>query len=143
MTIQILTWLNGVSALLLICSVWIMAIITLKFYFEQKNKRHINVFIFLAAVALGWTGITITFLSVAIYGYNLAFVRGIISYFLLNEVPADASPLGEQNKLIFATSVAIVFLLASCIALATAPTSCCFICFICITSSSYRYSIDR
>ena len=31
--------------------------------------------------------------------------RGIISYFLLNEVPADASPLGEHNKLIFATSV--------------------------------------
>jgi len=31
--------------------------------------------------------------------------RGIISYFLLNEVPADSDPLSEQNKLICATSV--------------------------------------
>ena len=31
--------------------------------------------------------------------------RGIISYFLLNEVPVEADPLGEENKLIFATSV--------------------------------------
>lgn len=31
--------------------------------------------------------------------------RGIIAYYLLNEVPADANPLGEENKLIFATGV--------------------------------------
>ncbi len=93
MTNEILTWLNGVSALLLICSAWIMAIITLKFYFEQKNKRQINIFIFLVAVALGWTGITITFLSVAIYGYNLPFVRGIISYFSYSTIPIGSCAL--------------------------------------------------
>ena len=31
--------------------------------------------------------------------------RGFISYFLLNEVPPDADPLGEENKLIIAASV--------------------------------------
>ncbi|KJS50589.1 MAG: hypothetical protein VR66_01970 [Peptococcaceae bacterium BRH_c23] len=31
--------------------------------------------------------------------------RGIISYFLLKEVPKDADPLGEENKLIITTSV--------------------------------------
>ena len=31
--------------------------------------------------------------------------RGFIAYYLLKEVPAGADPLGEQNKLIFATSV--------------------------------------
>ena len=93
MTIQTLTWLNGISALVLICSAWIMAFITLKYYFRDKNKRRINEFIFLAAVALGWTGITITFLSVAIYGYNLPWVRGAISYFSYSTIPFGATAI--------------------------------------------------
>ena len=31
--------------------------------------------------------------------------RGLISYYLLKEVPAEVEPLSEQNKLIFTTSV--------------------------------------
>jgi len=31
--------------------------------------------------------------------------RGLISYFLLTEVPPDTDPLGEENKLIIAASV--------------------------------------
>ncbi|MFX0186268.1 MAG: hypothetical protein ACFE8A_00880 [Candidatus Hodarchaeota archaeon] len=90
MTNQILTWLNGLSAFLLICSAWIMALLSLKFYFKTRHKRHINLFTFLAAIALGWTGITITFLSVAIYGRNLPWVKGVISYFSYSTIPFGA-----------------------------------------------------
>ena len=32
--------------------------------------------------------------------------RGIISYFLLKEIPKGADPLGKENKIIFSTSIA-------------------------------------
>jgi len=93
MTIQILSLLNGISAFLLVCSTWIMAIIALKFYFKEKHNRYMILFIFLASIALGWTGITITFLSVAIYGYNLPWVKGVISYFSYSTVPVGATAI--------------------------------------------------
>jgi len=120
MTDQIITWLNGLSALILISSAWIMAIITLFFYFRDKNKKHINLFFFLIAVALGWTGITISFLSVAIFGFNLPWVRGIISYFSYSTIPIGATMLvlivwdvvgSPKNKKV----IVIIFLICSII----------------------------
>jgi len=93
MTDQIINWLNGFSAFILVCAAWIMAIITLTYYFKDKNKRHLNELIFLAAIALGWTGITITFLSVVFYNENLPWVRGVISYFSYSTIPIGATAI--------------------------------------------------
>ena len=93
MAIQTLSWLNGFSAFLLVCSAWIMALIILKWYLKDKRKQYIIFFIFSAAIALGWTGITITFFSVAIYGYNLPWVKPVISYFSYSTVPLGATSI--------------------------------------------------
>ena len=96
MAIQPLSWLNGFSAFLLVCMAWIMAILALKFYFKEKtmfSRYYLFLFMLLAAIALGWTGITITFFSVAIYGYNLPWVKGVISFFSYSTIPVGATAI--------------------------------------------------
>ena len=93
MAIQPLSWLNGFSAFLLVCSAWVMAIITINWYLKEKKKQNLITIIFLASIALGWTGITITFFSVAIYGYNLPWVKGVISYFSYCTVPIGSTAI--------------------------------------------------
>lgn len=90
MTDPIITWLNGFSALLLICFAWFIFLLSLYYYKKYKTRVWITGMILAVAVALGWTGITITFLSVAINGYNLPGVKSIISYFSYSTVPLGA-----------------------------------------------------
>ncbi|TFG23311.1 MAG: hypothetical protein EU529_07890 [Promethearchaeota archaeon] len=93
MAIQPLSWLNGFSAFLLICTSWILGILILRFYLKEKRKQYLILFIFSAAIALGWTGITITFFSVVIYGYNLPWVKYVISYFSYSTVPVGSTAI--------------------------------------------------
>ncbi len=93
MAIQTLSWLNGFSAFLLVCTAWILGIIILKFYLKEKRKQYLVLFIFSAAIALGWTGITITFFAVVINGSNPAWVKPVISYFSYSTVPVGSTAI--------------------------------------------------
>lgn len=92
-----LNFLNGVSALLIVCVAWALAILSLYYYTKKNSKMHIFVFLFHIAVAFGWTGITITFLSVAFYGENLPSIESIISYFSYSTIPLGAITVVYMN----------------------------------------------
>jgi len=65
----------------------LFALICLHLYKKQKVVTFLSGILLGFAVALGWTGISISFLSVVIYGYNLPWVKGVISYFSYSTVP--------------------------------------------------------
>jgi len=96
-----LNFLNGVSALILICVAWMFVCISLYYYFKKDSKMHLFVFLFGIAVAFGWTGITITFLSVAFYGENLPGLESFISYFSYSSIPLGAISVVYMNWDVF------------------------------------------
>lgn len=86
----LINWFNGFSALLLVISAWIFGIFNLRRYFDRRSESHLWMTVLAFAIAVGWTGITISFLSVAIHGYNLPGVRELISYFSFSTIPIGA-----------------------------------------------------
>jgi hypothetical protein len=90
MTDPIITLLNGFSAFAVVCAAWTIGIVYI-YICRKKNTRVLaSGVIIAAAIALGLTGITISFLSVAIFGYNLPWVKGVISYFSYSTLPIGA-----------------------------------------------------
>ncbi|MHA1263764.1 MAG: hypothetical protein ACTSRS_00870 [Candidatus Helarchaeota archaeon] len=83
----LINWLNGFSALILVISAWISGIFNLRRYIERKTNSHLYMTILAFAIAIGWTGITLSFLSVAFYGYNYPGLKNIISYFSFSTIP--------------------------------------------------------
>jgi len=96
-----INFLNGVSALILICVAGILACLSLYYYFKKDSKMHRLVFLFNFAIAFGWTGITITFLSVAFYGENLPGLESFISYFSYSSIPIGAISVVYMNWDVF------------------------------------------
>ncbi len=91
MTDLILTWINGASALALVISAWVFTFVCVSFYKKTHSKTFpIGGIPLGLAVAFGWTGITISFLSVWFTGGNLPWVEGIISYFSYSTIPVGA-----------------------------------------------------
>lgn len=82
--------LNGASALILIIIAFCFAVLWLYYYTKKESKRHLNLFFLAMAVGFGWMGITITFLSVMLFGYNVAGMESIISYFSYSTIPVGA-----------------------------------------------------
>jgi len=96
-----INFLNGVSALILVCVAWMFVIISIYYYTKKSSKRHLMLFLFGIALALGWTGITITFLSVAFYGENLPGLESFISYFSYSTVPLGSISIIYMNWDVF------------------------------------------
>ena len=82
-----ISWLNGISALALVCSSFIYAINWMNDYRKTKNKTIISFFIFSFACAFGWMGITLSFLSVEIYGYNLPGLKLYVNILSYSTIP--------------------------------------------------------
>ena len=70
-----------------------MAIISFMWYLKDKKKQHLVTVVLLIAIALGWTGITITFFAVVIYGSNPYWVKPVISYFSYCTVPVGSTAI--------------------------------------------------
>ncbi|MHA1147686.1 MAG: hypothetical protein ACTSR8_05530 [Promethearchaeota archaeon] len=87
MTSAIITFLNGISALILICISFSLAAIYLFQAIKIKTRIQGAGLILSMAVGFGWMGITITYLSVAFYGYNLPWVKSVISFFSYSTIP--------------------------------------------------------
>ncbi len=90
MTSEIITFLNGFSALLLISLSFFLGLLYVFQSKKAKNKVQTGGLFLFIAVGFGWMGITITYLSVALYGYNLPGVKSIISYFSYYTIPIGA-----------------------------------------------------
>ncbi len=87
----ITTWINGASALTLVISAWVFTFVCASLYKKSKSKTFLVGGIPLGlAVAFGWTGITITFLSVVFTEINQPWVEGIISYFSYSTIPVGS-----------------------------------------------------
>jgi len=117
---DILNLFNGGAALILVCVAWFFIIIGLYYYFKKDSKIHIFSVLFCTAVAFGWTGISITFLSVAIHGYNLDGVESIISYFSYSTIPLGATTVVAMNWDVFGSPkkkkhIVIIFLISAVI----------------------------
>jgi hypothetical protein len=83
-----LNWLNGFSAFLVVICAWVFAVLHLRRYFS-KNKTISTLYMVILsiAVAVGWTGITLSFFSVLFTGSTLPEVAAIISYFSYSTIP--------------------------------------------------------
>ena len=87
MTDPILAFLNGFSALALVC---VSIILGIMFFTKASGQiRYVGAAL-LGAIAFGWMGITITFLSVSFTGINQPGVSSIISYFSYSSIPIGA-----------------------------------------------------
>ncbi|MFX1393188.1 MAG: hypothetical protein ACFFAH_06380 [Promethearchaeota archaeon] len=84
---NIITWLNGVSALSIVIDSWISAIWCVFQYRKTKSSIFLNGLLLALAVAIGWTGITLSFLSVVIYGSNLPRLKPIVNAFSYSTIP--------------------------------------------------------
>lgn len=90
MASELITFLNGFSALALVCiSIFLFILYIVRSIKAKTNIQLAGIFLFVA-IALGWMGISITYLSVVIYGYNLPWVKDIISYFSYSTIPIGA-----------------------------------------------------
>ena len=86
----IINWLNGFSAFAIVCCAWIFVFLCIYYYRKHKLKIYFNGILLGLAIAFGWTGITLSFLSVVIYGENLPGLSSIISYFSYSTIPFGA-----------------------------------------------------
>lgn len=90
MASELITFLNGFSALALVCiSIFLFILYIVRSIKAKTNIQLAGIFLFVA-IALGWMGISITYLTVVIYGYNLPWVKDIISYFSYSTIPIGA-----------------------------------------------------
>ncbi|TFG23357.1 MAG: hypothetical protein EU529_07745 [Promethearchaeota archaeon] len=87
MTNQFITVLNGLSALVLVCIALLVAIVFLRFYFQNKNWYLLFITLLMIALAIGYFGITLSFLSVVIYGDNLLGLKELVPFFTYSTLP--------------------------------------------------------
>ncbi len=90
MTFQIITVLNGASALAVVCCAFVLSAASAYYYIKKKSQPMATCAFLCAAIGMGWIGISLTTLSVLIYGYNLPGLRAIIPYFSYSTVPIGA-----------------------------------------------------
>lgn len=119
-TISTISWLNGFSALALVCAAFIFAFDSAHLYRKTKKKVFISGSILGFAVAFGWMGITLSFLSVLQYGYNVSGIKQIIPYFSYSTIPVGSiatlsiawdllMPPEHKKKVLIAVGIFCVF----------------------------------
>ncbi len=84
---SIIAFINGFSALALVC---ISIILGLLFLIKATGRIRYVGLALTGAIAFGWMGITISFLSVIFTGINQPWVSGVISYFSYSSIPIGA-----------------------------------------------------
>ncbi len=119
-TIQNITWLNGFSALMLVIVAFIYAIYYVNYYRRSNNKFYISGAVLGFAVALGWSGITLSFLSVVIYGYNLPGLKLYVNILSYSTIPIGSIavlsiawdlllPPKHKNKVLILVGILSIF----------------------------------
>lgn len=118
----VINWFNGFIALVIVVVAWLIAFFSIYlFYRKNRSQQHINEMILAFAIGFGWTGITITFLSIVISGENVSGVREIVPYFSYSTVPVGGfavmrlvwdmvgSPKSKNKVLIIYVSYSIFY----------------------------------
>ncbi|MFX1276324.1 MAG: hypothetical protein ACFFAT_14965, partial [Promethearchaeota archaeon] len=88
MTNIFVSWLNGISALLLVSAAWYFVIVCL-YYFRtlENNKTYLGGMLLFTAIGLGWMGITLSFLSTEFAGSTLPWVIFLMPFFAYSTIP--------------------------------------------------------
>jgi len=82
-----ISWLNGISTLLLIITAWFFVVYAAIYYIKLRVKTYLGGLILFAAIALGWTGITTSFLFTELVGANPLFIKEITRFFSYSTIP--------------------------------------------------------
>jgi len=82
-----LSWLNGISTLLLVLTAWIFTVYCLIYFIKLRVKTYIGGAILFAAIALGWTGITTSFLFTEFIGANPVWIKEVTRFFSYSTIP--------------------------------------------------------
>ncbi len=86
----LVNWVNGIASLAIVCAAVIFVIMAVRYYRKTKARTFAVGTLLGIAVGIGWTGHSLTFLSVAILGYNLEWIWAIIGYFSFSTIPMGA-----------------------------------------------------
>ncbi|TFF99996.1 MAG: hypothetical protein EU540_05875 [Promethearchaeota archaeon] len=119
-SISTISWLNGFSALALVCAALIYAFFYVHNYRKTKNTLYVNGAVLGFAIAFGWMGITLSFLSVLQYGYNVPGIKNIVPYFSYSTIPIGSIavlsiawtmllPPEHKKKVLIAVGIFCVF----------------------------------
>ena len=119
-SISTTSWLNGFSALALVCAAFIYAFYYVHYYRKTKNTLYVNGAILGFACAFGWMGITLSYLSVMQYGYNVPGIKQIVPYFSYSTIPIGSMavlsiawtmlmPPEHKKKVLIAVGIFCVF----------------------------------
>jgi len=84
---SIFDWLNGITPFIVVLGAWIFALITFYRYSKTKAINTLYMTVLSIAIALGWTGITISFFSILFFNYTRPELANIISYFSYSLIP--------------------------------------------------------
>ena len=86
----VFNWLNGLCAFLVVIGAITFAILNLRRYFKNRARSPLYMAVLSLAIATGWTGISLSFLSFLFFGYTLPELASIISYFSYSTIPVGS-----------------------------------------------------
>lgn len=84
------SWLNGISALLLIISAWILVGLCINYYIKNKKGIYLGGILLFSSIGVGWLGISLSFLSIEFTGDNQQWIEFIIPFFSYCSIPAGS-----------------------------------------------------
>ncbi|MBN1802823.1 MAG: hypothetical protein JW891_15040 [Candidatus Lokiarchaeota archaeon] len=121
MTNVYLSWVNGLSAFVIVVIAWIFFIRDIFRYRNHKNSIYINGMMIYLSMALGWSGISISFLSVLFLGQNAPWIRSVFFFFSYCTLPIGSfaitssswdlvgSPMNKKHILIVAIIISVIY----------------------------------
>ncbi|MFX1276812.1 MAG: hypothetical protein ACFFBP_01280 [Promethearchaeota archaeon] len=82
-----ISWLNGISTLLLICVAFFLVIDSTYYYIKLKNKTYLGGILLFGSIGVGWLGITLSFLAVEFTGTTPNWIEFLIPFFSYSTLP--------------------------------------------------------
>lgn len=76
-----ISWLNGISALLLIFVAFFLVIDSIHYYIKLKNNTYLGGILLFGSIGIGWLGITLSFLTLEFTGQSPIWVQFLIPFF--------------------------------------------------------------
>jgi len=84
------SWLNGISAFLLIISAWILVCLCINYYIKNKKGIYLGGILLFSSIGIGWMGISLSFLTIEFTGDNQQWVELLIPYFSYCSIPVGS-----------------------------------------------------
>ncbi len=121
MTNVYLSWVNGLSAFVIVVLAWIFFFRDIFRYKKNKNSLYFNGMIIYISMALGWMGVSLSFLSVLFFGQNAPWIKNVMFFFSYCTLPFGSyaitssswdlvgSPMVKKYVLIIALIISAIY----------------------------------